>query len=261
MGTYTNQQSTFCWLDLATTDPEGAKNFYSQIFGWEIMDIPVGENMIYTMLNLKGLPVAALSDMPPDMKAMNMPPFWSSYIAVNDINEIVSVAVQNGGTVVVPAMQVMEEGYMAVLQDPDGAYLGLWQAINMKGFAFKDEAGAVCWFEEGCRSRDNVIPFYEKTFGWKSETTPMGNNLYTVFSLGETMVAGLYEMGAEMVGVPSHWLPYMGVSNLDLTLEKTTELGGKILMPKLFVENVGAFSVIQDPQGGAIGLLEVPNMQ
>lgn len=257
MGTYTNTPSTFCWLDLSTTDPNGAKEFYSAIFGWEIMDVPVGEGMVYTMLMLNGLPVAALSQMPKEQSDMNFPPFWNSYIAVDDVDAVCAMAEENGGKVLMPPMQVMEEGKMAILQDPEGAFVGVWQAENMQGFAFYGEPGSVCWFEEGCFNRENAIPFYEKTFGWNSTTSPMGKNLYTLFNLGEIMVAGMYEMTEDMKHIPAHWLPYFGIHDLDSALKTTEAMNGKILMPKLFVEGVGNFSVIQDPQGGALGLLEV----
>jgi uncharacterized protein len=256
MSEYTNQHGTFCWLDLMTTDSVGAKKFYSEVFGWEIMDIPVAENMVYTMLNLKGRPVSALSDMQPEQKAMNIPPYWTSYVAVDDAAEIMEKVAENGGTVVLPVMQIMEEGFMGILQDPDGAFLGVWQAKNMTGFGYSEEPGTVCWFEHGCHYRDKAIPFLEKTFGWNSETSQMGDNLYTTFMLGEKMVAGLYQMTPEMSSIPSNWLPYFGISSIDMTLEKVAELGGIIIMPKMFVEGVGHFAVVQDPQGGVFGILQ-----
>ena len=49
------EPGTFCWVDLATTDPAGAKAFYGELFGWEAEDIPVGEAGAYTMLRLDGM--------------------------------------------------------------------------------------------------------------------------------------------------------------------------------------------------------------
>lgn len=256
MSEYTNQHGTFCWLDLATTDTAGAKKFYSEIFGWEILDIPVGENMVYTMLNLNGKPVAALNEMQPDQRAMNAQPFWLSYIAVDNADETMAKATGNGGTIVMPTMEVMEEGIMGIIQDPEGAYLGLWQAKNMHGYAFKNEPGSACWFEHGSHDSKKSIPFYEKTFGWTSASNPMIDMVYTVFNLGETAVGGLYDMTPDMANIPSHWLPYFGTANIDMTLEKISGLKGNVMMPKMFVEGVGDFAVVQDPQGGVFGLLQ-----
>jgi hypothetical protein len=257
MSEYTkHQHGTFCWLDLATTDTTAAKQFYSEIFGWEIFDIPVGENMVYTMLSLNGKPVAALSEMQAEQRAMNIPSHWMSYVSVDNADEIMASVIDNGGTVVLPVIDVMEEGRMGLLQDPEGAYLGIWQPKNMPGFYYKDTPGAVCWFEHGSHDKSKSIPFLEKTFGWTSSTNTMGEMIYTTFFLGEVMVGGLYEMTPDMTHIPSHWLPYFGIANIDQTLEKISSLNGKILMPKMFVQGVGHFAVVSDPQGGVFGLLQ-----
>ena len=40
------EPGTFCWVDLATTDPEGAKTFYGELFGWEASDAGDGTAML-----------------------------------------------------------------------------------------------------------------------------------------------------------------------------------------------------------------------
>ena len=45
---------TFCWIELATTDSEAAKKFYTQLFGWDFTDNPMGPGMVYTMLRQNG---------------------------------------------------------------------------------------------------------------------------------------------------------------------------------------------------------------
>jgi hypothetical protein len=85
----------------------------------------------------------------------------------------------------------------------------------------------------------------------------MGENmLYTTFSLGDKMVAGLYDMTPDMVNIPSHWLPYFAIANIDDSLEKIANLKGNIILPKMFIEGVGHFAVVQDPQGGVFGLVQ-----
>src|SRR5690606_1706491 len=132
-----------------------------------------------------------------------------------------------------------------------------WQKKNMQGFTYVGEHGSACWFEAGCKDRNKSIPFYENVLGWKSETRQMESVVYTTFVLGEGVVAGLYELGEQMKDVPSHWLPYFGMSNIDTAVEKTMNLGGNVLMPKLHVKDVGYFAVLQDPQGAVFGVLEV----
>ena len=76
---------TFSWVDLATTDAEAAKVFYTGLFGWEYEDLPTDAGNDYTMLRIEGKNVAALSLMSSDMQAQGVPPHWSSYIKHDDL--------------------------------------------------------------------------------------------------------------------------------------------------------------------------------
>jgi predicted enzyme related to lactoylglutathione lyase len=68
------EPGTFCWVDLATTDPAGAKAFYGGLFGWEAEDMPAGEAGTYTMLRLHGDEVCASTRwMPPEASRASRP--------------------------------------------------------------------------------------------------------------------------------------------------------------------------------------------
>jgi len=71
---------SFCWIELATTDGEAAKKFYTELFGWTSQDSPVGPDMVYTMLSLNGKHVGALYQKGEQMK--QVPTHWASYISV-----------------------------------------------------------------------------------------------------------------------------------------------------------------------------------
>ena len=114
----------------------------------------------------------------------------------------------------------------------------------------------MCWFEYGCRDRERAINFFQAVFGWQSNTTQMGETLYTTFFIGDNMIAGLYTLPENMNDVPNHWLPYFEVANIDSALETVTNNNGIIIMGKLFVEGVGDFAVIQDSAGAIGGLVQ-----
>ena len=80
---------TFCWVELGTSDSEAAKSFYTQLFGWEFQDNPMGPDMVYTMLKLNGKDVGGLYKLMPDMVAQGIPPHWMSYVAVTNADETV----------------------------------------------------------------------------------------------------------------------------------------------------------------------------
>lgn len=257
MQEYTSHKpGTFCWVDLATTDTAGAKKFYNEVFGWEIQDIPVGEGMVYTMLNINGKAVAALAEMQPEQRQMGIPPYWMSYVAVEDAAATIAKARELGGNVLAEAFDVMEEGRMGLFTDPEGAITAVWQAKNHIGASYKNIPNTLCWVEHGSHNPGASIPFLEKVFDWKAVTQNMGGTDYTTFFIGEEMAGGLYVMQENMKDVPSHWLSYFLIENIDAKIEKITSLGGEILMPKMFAEGVGFFSVFRDPQGAVAGLVQ-----
>src|SRR5262245_26991542 len=90
---------TFCWPELMTTDGPAAKKFYSELFGWESSDVPMGEEGPYTLLRLRGQDAGALMNMPKEVKAMGAPPHWGAYVAVASADETVAKAKSLGGTV------------------------------------------------------------------------------------------------------------------------------------------------------------------
>ena len=69
---------TFCWVDLATTDSEGAKQFYTQLFDWGANDMPAGEVGTYTMFDRGGKNVSAMYEIPDAMREQGVPPHWLS---------------------------------------------------------------------------------------------------------------------------------------------------------------------------------------
>ena len=86
----------FCWVDLATTDPAAAKAFYTGLFGWTYKDFPTDMGGDYTMFQLEGKNVAALSGMNPEMLAQGIPPFWSSYVKHDDVDTVAARVTEAG---------------------------------------------------------------------------------------------------------------------------------------------------------------------
>ena len=78
---------TFCWVELGTSDSAAAKNFYTQLFGWDHEDHSMGSHGTYTILRLNGKDVGGLYELMPDMKAQGIPPHWLSYVSVENADE------------------------------------------------------------------------------------------------------------------------------------------------------------------------------
>ena len=112
----------FSWCELMTTDPEAAREFYTQLFGWgsKAMDMPSGT---YTTLQVGDASIAGLMKIPADAKGM--PPNWGCYVTVNDVDATCARVKQLGGKIIMPVMEVPTVGRMAVVQDPQGAVLSI----------------------------------------------------------------------------------------------------------------------------------------
>ena len=136
---------TISWADLATSDQEGAKEFYGGMFGWEYEDMPAGEGVTYSMAKLRGRTVAAISPQQADERKQGIPPHWNVYVTVEDVDASARKVGEAGGQVLAGPFDVFDAGRMAVIADPAGAALCLWQPGTNIGAEFVNGPGAMTW--------------------------------------------------------------------------------------------------------------------
>ena len=247
---------SFCWVELGTTDSEAAKTFYTQLFGWDYDDHPMGPDGVYTMLKLNGKDVGGLYKMMPDMLAQGIPPHWMSYVAVTSADESAEKAKAEGATVLNGPFDVFEIGRMAVIQDPTGAVFSIWQPKEHRGSGVWGTTNAVCWNELGTNDPQRAGDFYANVFGWTKEPFTGSGMEYTVFENGDTGIGGMYQITPEMGPIPPHWMIYFAVDDCDAKVQKATELGGNVMKPAEDIPGVGRFAILTDPQGAAFALLK-----
>ena len=132
---------TFCWIDLASTDAQASKNFYAELMGWAFHDEPMGEDAFYTLLQKDGKNVGGLYQMDAGMLEQGIPPHWNSYIAVENADDGVAKVTAAGGAVLMEPGDVMGAGRMAVVADPAGAAVCLWQPLEHLGADIVGEPG------------------------------------------------------------------------------------------------------------------------
>jgi len=249
----------FCWWELGTTDSNGAKAFYTAVFGWSYIDAPMGPDMVYTTFTYNGKSVGSCYNQDKAQIERGVPPNWLSYVGVTSVDDAVAKVAPAGGTVVMGAMDVMEFGRMAVVMDPTNAVFGLWQANTHTGAELMNAEGGVCWTELGTKDANAAKPFYNAVFGWNAEVAPMPGTEYTLFKNGENTAGGMMQITPEMGPIPSHWMPYIAVADCDGTSAKVTANGGHIVMGPMDIPSVGRFAVMRDPQGAHLAFLQ-PDM-
>jgi uncharacterized protein len=244
---------TFSWVDLSTTDPEAAKRFYTELFGWDFEDMPAGEGMTYSMARLDGDYVAALFQQMDDERDQGIPPHWNSYVTVNSVDDAASRTKELGGTVMMEPFDVLDVGRQTLIQDPTGAVLAAWEPRTMIGAGVVNVPGALTWNELHTGDIDAAVSFYTGLFGWSTEAMDTGDGpAYHMIRNGERSNGGIMDT---QPGEPPNWLPYFAVSSLDETLSKATSRGGEKLAGPIPMPQ-GQIAVLRDPQGAAFALWE-----
>lgn len=245
---------TFSWTDLQTTDADAAKKFYTELFGWKPVDMPIPGGGVYTMLQQDGKDVAALSQMGEEQKKQGMPPVWNSYITVDDVDATADKAKELGGTVAMGPFDVMDAGRMAVIQDPTGAFVSLWQTGTHKGAGIFNVPNTMSWNELDTRDTQAAKDFYTKLLGWETETDESG---YTMWLNRGRANGGMMQIEDSWGDVPPHWAVYFSVEDCAATVEKLKDLGGNVIRPPFSAGEVGTIAVVQDPQGAAFTLIQM----
>lgn len=243
----------FSWVDLGTTDTEGAKAFYTGLFGWSFLNIPTDSGTVYSMGQIEGKNVAGLGPLDPNMQAQGIPPFWSSYIKHDDVDTVAAKAAEAGGNVMFPPFDVMDSGRMTMVQDPTGAAFGVWQPKGHIGAQLVNIPNTLVWNELQTRDVGGARTFYEEVFGWTYEVDANG---YVACSQDDRVQAGMMQIDDSWGDVPPNWSIYFLVEDVDASAAKAQELGGNIVVPPSPAGEIGKFSVIQDPQGAVFSIIE-----
>jgi uncharacterized protein len=252
-----HEPGTISWIDVQTTDPEAGKRFYSQLFGWDYEDMPF-EGGVYTMFRLRGRDVAALSQM---WGPEGVPPHWNTYVTVEDVDGCAKTAADLGGNVLMEPFDVLDAGRQAVIQDPTGVVINLWEPRNNIGAQILDEPGALTWAECLTRDTEGAKRFYSELLGWTPEKSDLvdaesGGEPYTLFKKGEQTVGGLSKITDDLGDMPPNWSICFAVEDAEATARKAQELGGSILMPPTEMPSIGKFASVADPQGAVFAILQ-----
>jgi len=242
---------TISWADLATSDPEAAKTFYDGLFGWEYEDSPVGEGMTYSMARLQGRVAAAISAQRDDERAQGIPPHWNVYVTVEDADATAAAVPAAGGQVLAGPFDVFEAGRMAVIADPAGAVLCLWQPGTNIGAQIVNVPGALTWPD--CATPDPAAAgaFYAELLGRRAEQMSEEPPYWVLWN-GERTNGGLT---SGMPGAPAAWFPYFATDSVDAKLEAAQAAGGARAVGPIDVPQ-GRFAIVQDPQGAIFALSE-----
>lgn len=251
---------SFCWPELATPDSAQAKAFYSGLFGWNPVDVP-SSGGTYTLLQLRGLDVAALRTLSAPERAQGIPSYFLTYISTASADASAARAAELGGTMLHGPFDVEGIGRMAVVMDPGGVVFALWEARGHIGARLVGEDHTLCWTELVTKDPDGARAFYGGLFGWTCRLSTTSTVEYYEFYREDQPVGGLLPMTGKWWGdVQPHWMPYFQVPDCDAAVAKAARLGGGAAVPAMDIPNVGRFAVLRDDQGAHFSVISIAPM-
>lgn len=231
------------WVDLVTTNPKQAAEFYSAVFGWQAKHFADGN---YVELLHRGQAICAVAGFE-DGEAEVGDARWLISISVDDVDAAAQRAVSNGGAMLEPATDLPDRGRYSVISDSQGAVLMLLRATGGDPVDDGPVLNKWAWAELWTDDPDTAIGFYEALAGYQSLRIPDGDaEDYIV--LGSDGKARATIVPLPWDNVEPNWVPYIPVVNAADTLQRITAAGGSVLL------QADDVAIVMDPTGGVFAI-------
>jgi predicted enzyme related to lactoylglutathione lyase len=248
--------SRFVWYELMTSDPAAAGRFYESVVGWTSKDAGMGGEMPYTLLLAGAAQVGGVMGFPPEIAGSGMPPQWSGYIAVEDVDAMAARVLGAGGKVLRPAGDIPGVGRFAVMADPQGASFILFKGQGEPPAPLAaGTPGTVGWHELSTLTMPKAFEFYAALFGWtKGEAMDMGPmGTYQLFEIDGVPCGGMMNK-PEQQPAPA-WLYYFNVPEIHAAVDRIKAGGGQVVHGPAQVPGGSWIVNAVDPQGGMFAVV------
>jgi predicted enzyme related to lactoylglutathione lyase len=251
----TRNQGLFVWHDLITTDVPAAVAFYGEVVGWRTE--PFGQDG-YTMWASSQGPMGGVMAIDAEGARTGMRPHWMAHVHVDDVDDRARAAAALGGRVCRAPSDIPTVGRFAVVADPAGATLSLFQPLPGQEIHPRDLSrdGEFRWNELHAPDGAAAARFHGELLGWKileeMDMGPMGK--YRVFGLGDRQLGGIMPLQPGAPLAPS-WLPYVATSDLDAAVARARRRSATLLNGPMDVPG-GRVAQLRDPQGAPFALHE-----
>ena len=216
-----------CWVELASADPGRTQDFYAALFGWE----PAGDRFL-----LRDRAVAGLTRTRP-----GRPAGWLTYLATDDLGGAVRRFAGAGGRCL-SGPTPGRGGQGAVVADPSGSTLGLWQADDFAGAQIAGEPGTMDWPELLTGDADAAEDFYGRAFGW------LLRDGVEWLTPGHDAVAGL-AFGLRT----ARWRIGFQVADCVQAVSRACDLGAEVVIHPTDM-GLGLIAELRDPWGASFAV-------
>jgi uncharacterized protein len=264
------QHGVPCWVDTWQPDADAAVAFYKELFGWEAEDtMPSAVEGKHYMCRLDGHDVAAVASRPEQAPPMTA---WTTYVWVDDVDDTVRKVAAAGGSVVKDRFDALDGGRIAIIADPSGGALGIWQPGAHAGAEAVNEPSAWAMSRLSTDDPESAKRFYAEVFGWDSETFGVGDTEMTLWKVAG-YVGGLPEqpVSREVVATmgpagengdaPPAWGVDFWIADVDAAVRNAADAGAEIVAGPYDIPGVGMRRAeIVDPQGAGLALTQPPEL-
>jgi len=250
-----NRHGEFIWYELITPDPDGAKEFYDAVMGWDVGP-PSDDDMAYREIRTGGGHAGGMMQLSDEMASHGARPTWLGYIGVDDVDQSVASIEQGGGKTLMPAFDIPNVGRIALVADPQGVpFYVMRGASEETSNAFSPtETGHCSWNELATSDQAAALDFYTSRFGWaKGDVMPMGDMGDYQFITHHGVMLGAMMTAAP--GNPSRWRFYFRVPDVDVAKQSVEAGGGTVIHGPQEVPGGDRILIGTDPQGAEFAVV------
>lgn len=247
--------------DIAVPEHDRELRFYSRV-------LSTGESPLWRedLMNAQGVPIIGLGERTADYA--DLPLQWMPHIQVADISASVARAIELGGSELMHGKDEKGESQWAVIGDPNGAAFGLIPVVAAEQLPPSDEnvtsegapsVGHIAWLDLTVPNAEAICDFYREVVGWSAEELPMqdADKSYVDYNMvgGDGQpAAGICHARGANADLPPNWLIYLPVGDLDESLRRVSEEGGKVVKNSTSPDGSFRYAIIQDPVGATLAL-------
>jgi predicted enzyme related to lactoylglutathione lyase len=251
----------FIWCELVTSDTDAAGKFYSSVVGWTVKEMKMDGMPSYFLFemgegdNCPG--IGGMMTVPPELEG-KVPPNWTGYVAVDDVDETAGEFESLGGRVQRAPEDIPGIGRFAVVADPHGAVICIMTPIPPQTPPQElapTAVGNIGWRELYAGDGAEAFEFYARVFGWTVDHDvdmgPMG--IYRIFAQGSSAVGGI--MTRPPTVPVACWSYYFNVESIDAAVGRLTASGGTVVHGPMEVPDGSWIVQAKDPQGAYFALV------
>ena len=237
----------FVWFELHTTDVASSQRFYGEVVGWKGESMTMPDGTEYPFIKAGEHNVGGYQSL------QGPAPHFLPYLSVEDVDASAKKVAAAGGKVLAEPFDAPTVGRICIVQDPQGASLALFRADDGDP-ADRDAAqGDFHWNELWSSDVEASKAFYADAFGYEVSAMEMPQGEYFILSKDGKQRGGL--MQAPDASIPTMWLPYIQVDDVEAASARATKQGGELKSPVMDTEGVGRHGVLAGPDGAVVGLI------